>query len=138
MQQHFGKFEKLFCAIALILHLANDSTGPVTADSALRAVAWCEYLTGHARRVYGLVEASKVTTARTVSRRIAEGKLDDGFTVRDLVRKQWSGVTTVLQAEAVLGILEESGHVKGIEGLNTIGRPTTNYFINPLVRSRLK
>jgi hypothetical protein len=90
MQQHFGKFEKLFCSIALILHLAEGSIGPVTATSALRAAAWCEYLTGHARRIYGLVEAAKVTTARMVSRRLAEGKLDDGFTVRDMVRKQWS------------------------------------------------
>jgi len=27
MQQHFGKFEKLFCSIALILHLAEGSIG---------------------------------------------------------------------------------------------------------------
>jgi hypothetical protein len=112
MQQHFGKFEKLFCSIALILHLAEGSIGPVTSTSALRAAAWCEYLTGHARRIYGLVEAAKVTTARMVSRRLAEGKLDDGFTVRDMVRKQWSGVTTAMQAETALAILEENGHVQ--------------------------
>ena len=64
MKQHFGKFEKLFCAIALILHLAEGSIGPVTARCALRAAAWCEYLSAHARRVYGLVEAAKVSTAK--------------------------------------------------------------------------
>jgi hypothetical protein len=46
MAQHFGKFEKLYCAIALILHLAEGSIGPVTARSALRAAAWCQYLAG--------------------------------------------------------------------------------------------
>ena len=112
MQQHFGKFEKLFCSIALILHLAEGSIGPVTATRALRAAAWREYLSGHARRIYGLVEAAKVTTARMVSRRLVKGKLDDGFTVRDMVRKQWSGVTTALQAESALAILEENGHVQ--------------------------
>ena len=80
MQQHFGKFEKLFCAVALILHLAEGRTGPVQIDSAVRAAAWCQYLEGHARRVYGLVEAAKVTTANMVGRRLAEGKLPDGFT----------------------------------------------------------
>lgn len=60
MQQYFGKFEKLFCSIALILHLAEGAIGPVTATSALRAAAWCEYLTGHAQRIYGLVDAAKV------------------------------------------------------------------------------
>ncbi len=133
MQQHFGKFEKLFCSIALILHLAEGSIGPVQAHSALRAAAWCEYLSGHARRVYGLIEAAKITTARMVSRKLAEGKLDDGFTVRDVVRKQWTGITTTLQAEAALGILEEHSHIQSLDDFNAIGRPTVRYGINPQV-----
>lgn len=137
MQQHFGKFEKLFCSIALILHLAEGSIGPVTATSALRAAAWCEYLSGHARRIYGLVEAAKVTTARMVSRRLAEGKLDDGFTVRDMVRKQWSGVTTAMQAETALAILEENGHVQSQDGIN-LGRPTVRYYVNPKIKKVAK
>jgi len=134
MQQHLGKFEKLFCSIALILHLAEGSIGPVTATSALRAAAWCEYLTGHARRIYGLVEAAKVSTARMLSRRIAQGKLEDGFTVRDVVRKQWAGLTTAMQAEGSLDILEDNGHVQSSDPLNSVGRPTVRYFINPQVR----
>jgi len=134
MRQHYGKFEKLFCSIALILHLAEGVTGPVSAGSTLRAAAWCEYLAGHARRIYGMSEAAKVTTARMVSRRLAEGKLADGFTVRELVRKQWSGVTTAIQAEAALGILEENGYVKSLDGINPTGRPTVRYYINPQVR----
>ena len=138
MQQHFGKFEKLFCSIALILHLAEGSIGPVSATSALRAAAWCEYLAGHARRIYGLVEAAKVTTARMVSRRLTEGKLDDGFTVRDMVRKQWSGITTTMQAETVLALLEENGHVQSQDGINTLGRPTVRYYVNPQVKKVAK
>jgi len=138
MQQHYGKFEKLFCSIALILHLAEGSIGPVTANSALRAAAWCEYLTGHARRIYGLVEAAKVTTARMVSRRLAERKLDDGFTVRDMVRKQWSGVTTAMQAETALAILEENGHLQSQDDINTRGRPTVRYFVNPQIKKVAK
>jgi phage/plasmid primase-like uncharacterized protein len=138
MQQHLGKFEKLFCSIALILHLAEGSIGPVSATSALRAAAWCEYLTGHARRIYGLVETARVSTARMVSRRMAEGKLEDGFTVRDLVRKQWSGVTTTIQAETALAILEENGHIKSQEGINPLGRSTVRYYINPQIKKVAK
>ena len=133
MQQHFGKFEKLFCSIALILHLAEGSIGPVQAHSALRAAAWCEYLTGHARRVYGLVEANKITTAKMVSRRLAEGKLKNGFTARDLVQKQWTGIQTAMHAEAALGILEDNFYVQSSEGINQTGRPTTRFSINPKV-----
>jgi hypothetical protein len=138
MQQHFGKFEKLFCSIALIMHLAEGSIGPVRATSALHAAAWCEYLTGHARRIYGLVEVAKVATARMVSRRLAEGKLTDGFTVRDLVRKQWSGVTTTLQAETALLILEENGHVQSQDCIITMGRPTVRYYVNPQLKKVTK
>jgi hypothetical protein len=133
MQQHFGKFEKLFCSIALIMHLAEGSIGPVTDKSALRAAAWCEYLTGHARRIYGLVDAAKVTTARMISRKLVAGKLDDGFTVRDVVRHQWTGVATAMQAEAALAILEENGHVQSQDSFNTVGRPTVRYYVNPRI-----
>ena len=75
-----------------------------------------------------------MTTARMVSRRLAEGKLSDGFTVRDLVRKQWSGVITTLQAETALAILEENGHVQSQDGINTLGRPTVRYDINPQIK----
>lgn len=136
MQQHLAKFEKLFCAIALIMHLSSGGNGPVTMDSALRAAAWCEYLTQHARRVYGLVEASKVSAAKMLARRVADGKLFDGFTVRDVVRKQWTGVTTTLQAEAALEILEEHGWVASMESDNATGRPTVRYNINPQLKKR--
>jgi len=46
-------------ALALILHLAECAAtgqrGAVTAQAALRAAAWCDYLEAHARRCYGLL-----------------------------------------------------------------------------------
>jgi hypothetical protein len=131
MKQHFGKFEKLFCSLALVLHLAEGNIGNVKIDSALRAAAWCEYLTGHARRIYGMVEGAKVATAKMMSRRIKEGKLKTGFTVRDVLRKHWSGVTTALQVEAALMILEDHFYVKAYEVQDVSHRPTVRYAINP-------
>ena len=133
MQQHFGKFEKLFCALALILHLAEGRIGPVQADTAVRASAWCQYLEGHARRVYGLVETGRVVTAAMVGRRLAEGRLLDGFTARDVVRKGWAGISTSMQAEAALAVLDERGWVRSVD-IEDHGRPTTRYYINPLIR----
>ena len=134
MQQHLAKFEKLFCSIALILHMATGQIGPVKAASALMAAAWCEYLAAHARRIYGLLEVSKVTAAKLLGRRIADGKLAGGFTARDVKRKQWSGLVTTSDVETALAILEENHWVIGIEyeGENG-GRPTTRYQINPQI-----
>ena len=66
--------------------------------------------------------------------RIASGKLLDGFTVRDVVRKQWAGVTTVMQAEIALAALEEHDWIHSVETSNPTGRPTTRYYVNPQVR----
>ncbi|WP_298829376.1 YfjI family protein [uncultured Piscinibacter sp.] len=134
MQQHFGKYEKLFCALALILHLAEGRIGPVQADSAIRAAAWCQYLEGHARRIYGLIEAARVSAAAMVGRRLAEGKLQDGFTARDVVRKGWTGIGTTLQAETALATLEERGWIQSADIEDQPGRPTTRYYINPRIR----
>ena len=131
MAQHLAKYEKLFCALALILHLADGRIGDVGAESAMRAAAWCEYLEAHARRIYGLVEGARISAARTLARRIAEGKLANPFTARDVVRKGWRGLQSSAQVEAALAVLEEHGHVISFEDDAAAGRPTTRYSINP-------
>lgn len=136
MQQHLGKFEKLFCAVALILHLAEGNIGPVTLDSAVRAAAWCEYLQGHARRIYGMVDAAKINTARTLGRRIAEGKLPDNFTARDVWKKGWGSIKTTADAESALAVLEEYGWLVSYEVTEQPGRPTSRYAINPKIRGQ--
>ncbi len=131
MAQHLGKFEKLFCALALILHLAQGNIGPVQEESALRAAAWCEYLAAHARRIYGTVDAAKVNTAKTLARHIGKGKLQDHFSIRDVHRKGWTGLKTATEAEAALAVLEEHGFVRSYEAIETTGRPTVRYQISP-------
>ena len=134
MAQHLGKFEKLFCATSLIMHLADGRTGPVQADSAMRAAAWCEYLAGHARRVYGSAEAAKVNAAKMLARHIARGKLEDRFTARDVHRKGWSQLKTAQEVEAALAVLEEHGHIRSYEAIEGTGRPTVRHEINPKLK----
>jgi hypothetical protein len=136
LAEHWGKYEKLFCAIALILHLAEGRIGSVGKESALRAVEWCNYLAGHARRIYGLLDVTRVATAQALLRRLADRKLDDGFTVRDVRRKGWAGLSSPDEIDVALGILEEFGHVQGIEQEDHPGRPTTRWYVNPASRNR--
>lgn len=136
MQEALAKYEKLFCSIALILHLASGQIGDVGADSALRAAAWCEYLEAHARRIYGLIETAKTGAARMLGRRIQEGKLANGFTVRDVTRKGWGAFKTTADVEGALDILEDHHWVVSYEDAPETGRPTTRYAINPKVRAK--
>jgi hypothetical protein len=134
MRQHLGKFEKLFCSLALILHLAEGNIGDVKVDSALRAAAWCDYLADHARRVYGMVEGARVSTANMLLRRIREGKLPNNFTVRDVRRKNWGGATSNLQIEGALAVLETNNWIRGHDTQSGVGRQTTVYELRPELR----
>jgi hypothetical protein len=77
-------------ALALILHLAECAAtgqrGAVTAQAALRAAAWCDYLEAHARRCYGLLVDDGLRSAQALADKVSQGKLSDGFTARDVRR----------------------------------------------------
>lgn len=136
--QHLAKYDKLFPAIALILHLvdcaATGRRGPVTAESALRAAAWCEYLEAHARRCYGLLIDDGLRAAQALADKVRRGKLQDGFTARGVRRNQWRYLTSDESVQAALEWLEDEGwlraEVVGGTGPGT-GRRTRRYFINP-------
>lgn len=136
--QHLAKFDKLFPALALILHLvecaATGQRGPVKVDSALRAAAWCDYLEAHARRCYGLLTDDGLRAAQALADKVRQGKLTDGFTARDVRRNQWRSLTTDEAVQAALDWLEDEGWLRADEvggaGPGT-GRRTWRYFINP-------
>ncbi|MGH6634621.1 MAG: DUF3987 domain-containing protein, partial [Gammaproteobacteria bacterium] len=139
--QHLAKFDKLFPALALILHLvecaATGRRGPVTKEAALRAAAWCEYLEAHARRCYGLLADDGLRAAQALADKVRQGKLTDGFTARDVRRNQWRYLTTDEAVSAALDWLEDEGWLRSEEtggaGPGT-GRRTSRYSINPKVK----
>jgi len=121
----------MFGALSLILHLAEGNVGPVGVATAARAAAWTQYLVGHARRVYALADVARVSAAQTLSNRLKAGKLDDGFTARDVYVKGWTALGSAREAEAALATLEEFGYVRAVDDSDREGRPTTRYRINP-------
>ena len=143
--QHLAKFDKLFPALALILHLvdcaATGKRGPVSAEAAIRAAAWCEYLEGHARRCYGLLMDDGLRAALALAEKVQLEKVPDGFTARDVRRNQWRYLTTEEAVQAAIDWLEEERWLRsektGGTGPGT-GRPTRRHFINPKVRKRVQ
>jgi len=138
IQQHLAKFDKLFPAIALVLHLVESATtgnrGLVTGTSAIRAAAWCEYLEAHARRVYGLLTDDGMRSAQALADKVKGGKLVDGFTARDVRRNQWRHLTTEESVQAALDWLEGEHWLRSEEAGGTgPGRRTTRHNINPKI-----
>lgn len=138
--QHLAKFDKLFPALALILHLADCAAsgrrGPVTSEVALRAAAWCEYLEAHARRCYGLLTDDGLRAAQALADKLRQGKLANGFTARDVRRNQWRSLTTEEAVQAALDWLEDEDWLRAEEVGGTgpgSGRRTYRYFTNPRI-----
>jgi hypothetical protein len=143
--QHLTKFDKLFPALALILHLvdcaATGERGPVSAESALRAAAWCDYLENHARRCYGLLMDDGFRAALALAEKVRQSKLPDGFTARDVRRNQWRSLTTDEAVQAALDWLEDEGWLRavGVGGTGPgTGRRTNRYSINPKIQKTAK
>ena len=144
IQQHLAKYDKLFPALALILHLVECSDtgqkGPVTAEAALRAAGWCEHLEAHARRCYGLLKDDGLRAAQALATKLGGGALKDGFTLRDVRRNQWRNLTKNKAIQAALDWLVDEdwlrGETTGGTGSGT-GRRTVRYHINPGVRRGL-
>ena len=140
--QHLAKYEKLFAALALVLHLADcaatGARGPVSEAAALRAAAWCDYLEAHARRCYGLLADNGLRGAETLSRRIERGALADGFTAREVKRKGWQHRKTDAEVNAALDWLEGEEWLQAVQLPPSApgGRPTVRYVINPEIQQR--
>lgn len=135
LEAHLCKYSSLMPSLALLSHLAEGSVGSVSEAAALSAAAWCEYLEGHALRIYAPASHSDEIGARELARRLLRGDLPETFRVRELYRRGWAGLGTPEEALAAVELLVE---LRGVFTEQQIpdgngGRPTTNYRVNPRI-----
>ena len=123
-------------SLALIGHLidgvAGGPPGPVSRAAAARAVAWCEYLPGHARRLYASVTDPARVAAAVLATKITHGRLPSPFTARDVYRNEWAGLTEPRVVQGALEGLAELGWIRA-EAVRARdgGRPTVRFRLNP-------
>lgn len=132
MASHLSKYRKAIPALALIMHLIDGDTGPVSEGATIRALAWSEYLESHAIRAYASVTNSTASAARLILKRV--GELPPEFTARDVYRNQWSGLTDREAVRDALDMLGDFGHLIS-EVQDTGGRPSIVYRLNPRART---
>ncbi|MGA3212505.1 MAG: YfjI family protein [Terriglobales bacterium] len=135
---HLAKYRKLMPALSLLFHLADGgATEAVSLAHAQMAAAWCEYLESHARRLYAMIISPERQAAAELGRRLKAGwkRAEGMFTVRELYRKEWRGLSTPEEARRVLPLLEDVGWVRPAEiAAGETGRRAELWLINPGVQ----
>ncbi|WP_289019572.1 DUF3987 domain-containing protein [Desulfobacter postgatei] len=129
LESHYSKYRKLIPSLALIIHLADGGTGPVSENATLRALAWGEYLETHSERAYSSVSRTDVSIAKAILNRIEKGDLKTPFTSRDVWRPGWSKLSDRDQVMGGLRMLEDYQHLY-VERISTNGRPKILYHLN--------
>ncbi|SDN62224.1 YfjI family protein [Vreelandella arcis] len=126
MESHLLKMPKTVCALALLFVLIEGEHGEVGYDSTCRALAWADFLRSHAERLYSAVINSHVTGALLIHKR--RDKLPNPFTVRDVHRKQWSGLTRVEDVKDAIDVLVEHLYIHGLSVPAETGRPKLVFY----------
>ena len=138
MEAHLSKYRSLIPALALIDHLVEVGSGPVTVASFIRAAVLGEYLESHARRIYAPVVNPAPAAAKALADRILSGHVQDGFSLRDNVyQNSWSRLSTAADAQMAADVLELAAWICGFEKA-TPGRTAVVYFINPNILERVR
>ena len=123
---HLAKYRKLVPSLALINHMCDCKRNAVEESALLRAIAFSEYLETHARRIYSYAVRPDIDAAKTILKRLANGKLPPVFTARELAQKHWTGLESPAKAQAAINLLLEYQHL--VETKNaTGGRPTAHF-----------
>jgi hypothetical protein len=130
--QHLSKYRSLMPALALLFHVIERAFEPATFgevcdDCAKRAVNWCEYLEGHARRVY-----SAIVEPEQRALELLAAKLPSPFTIHVIKQKHWSGLSGQSDdiLKQALERLQRADWVRVFER-KTAGRSTVDYEVNP-------
>jgi hypothetical protein len=124
-----SKFRHHVPAIALALHVIDGCTGPVKRASTLRALALAEYFESHARRLHGSGQRVTVHAARSILEKARAGELSEQFTLREVHRPRWAGLTDHETVGEALDMLTAHGWLVEMS-IATGGRPTTTYSLS--------
>jgi putative DNA primase/helicase len=132
-----AKYRKLVPALALIFHLADGHTGSVGLESLERAIRASEYLKSHARRVYAVTRSPEMAAARELAKHLVAKDINKPqFTLGDVLRKGWSGLTTFDEVERAARVLVDLDWLWPLRDTKTGGRPRERYVINPRIYGR--
>lgn len=139
-EAHLAKYRKLVPALAVLIHVADWQTAPVSMSALDRALSWADYLETHAARLFGAGTEADCLGAMALLKKLVcdQTVLPESFTARDVYRKGWSGLATAHAAEAACELLTGHNYLIATSHQPTEkgGRPTFFYRLNPRAKTK--
>jgi hypothetical protein len=133
-ESHISKYRSLAPALALVYYLAEleagEVIGNVPVEPLKQALAMCDFLEMHARKVFAPELNPGLESAYALSRKIQNGTVHDGDTVREIYRHGWTGLAESQDAFAAVEVLERYGWVR-LEREGTGGRTKESLSLHP-------
>lgn len=150
---HLSKYRSLMPSLALLFELADwAAAGPMSVEAgatdpdqclrislehARQAVAWCDYLESHARRIYSCITTPQMRAAQLLAEKLKKRQIaqDGFFSCREVYLKGWSGLDTPELARMAVEVLQDAGWIRDVvrEPGPFGGRPSARYQVNPRV-----
>lgn len=128
---HLSKYRKTLPCIA-ILDSIVDGNAPenISLESWQKALRFGSYLESHARRIYSSNLIPERVSAVALGELIIHGELQDGSTVRELIRRGRKELDSPEQVHKALGVLEACGWIR-VERTSNGGRPSEVIRVHP-------
>ncbi|WP_339673352.1 YfjI family protein [Dasania marina] len=131
IQSHLAKSPKCIAALALLFELIQGGRSEVSVGALTKALAWAKFLKSHALRLYSITTSSSLNNAKLILKR--RSKLKNSFTIRDVRRKGWAGLTENTDIRDALDCLVDHNYLIELNSTPGAagGRPTNNYYWSP-------
>lgn len=137
-QAHLGKYQALAAKLALLFHLVttveSGELGHVSLDALKLALAWVDYLTDHARKIYAAELATLPPSVHELADRVLAGDVFDGMPIREIYRHNWRGLNSPQTTVKALAYLEERHWLRLERSSPKVGRPSQIVRVNPRLR----
>ncbi|WP_273782952.1 DUF3987 domain-containing protein, partial [Bartonella sp. ML69XJBT] len=134
LQAHLLKMPKTIPTLALIFELVEGGRFEINKAALQTALRWEKYLLSHIKRLYGACDKLAAERAKLIVERC--DWLQDGFTVRDIYKRDWKSLKDNETVKQALDLLCRCNYIREVSGESSQkgGRPTLHYEWHPLVK----
>ena len=142
MESFLLKLTNTVCTLALMFHLCdhldshkNEELTPISHEALSLAIRWAEVIEAHTRRTFFGCGSPDIGKALILIEKIESGELANGTSVRDIYRKNWTGIKKRDDVIAALEHLKNAGWAKVVSmKSNSNGALSEIVLIHPSVR----